>query len=125
MITIILSTLWLIRQKIDCRVTALLRYSQLIPCSPPALPPIHTRRPGLRKRAHPFTLPLKDDKQCIPRVLYIEPCFLLSSPRFVFPIYFSLYLTLFPQQLSQSRSFFIQCSWLPSTRVNCIIVILY
>src|SRR6218665_3123826 len=27
-------------------------------------------RPGLRKRAHPFTLPLKDDKQCIPRVLY-------------------------------------------------------
>src|SRR6218665_450450 len=33
-------------------------------------PPIVTRRPGLRKRAHPFTLPLKDDKQCIPRVLY-------------------------------------------------------
>ena len=34
------------------------------------LPPILTRRPGLRKRAYPFTLPLKDDKQCIPRVLY-------------------------------------------------------
>ena len=33
-------------------------------------PPILTRRPGLRKRAHPFTLPLKDEKQCIPRVLY-------------------------------------------------------
>ncbi len=30
-----------------------------------------------------------------------------SSPRFVFPIGFSLYLTLFPQQLSQSRSLFI------------------
>src|SRR6218665_2538042 len=36
----------------------------------PLFPPILTRRPGLRKRAHPFTLPLKDDKQCIPRVLY-------------------------------------------------------
>src|SRR6218665_1836983 len=34
------------------------------------LPPILTRRPGLRKRVHPFTLPLKDDKQCIPCVLY-------------------------------------------------------
>src|SRR6218665_3971527 len=53
------------------------------------------------------------------------PCFLLSSPRFDFLIGFSLYLTLFPQQLSQSRSLFIQCSWLPSTRVNCIIIILY
>src|SRR6218665_2334754 len=41
-----------------------------IPRSPPALPPILTRRPGLRKRAHPFTLPLKDDNQCIPCVLY-------------------------------------------------------
>src|SRR6218665_3200505 len=51
-------------------IPALLRYSQLIPRSPPALPPILTRRPGPRKRAHPFTLPLKDDKQCIPRVLY-------------------------------------------------------
>src|SRR6218665_1171863 len=50
---------------------------------------------------------------------------LLSSPRFVFPIGFSLYLTLFPQQLPQSRSLFILCSWLPSTRVNCIIIILY
>src|SRR6218665_1170076 len=39
--------------------------------------------------------------------LVIEPCFLLSSLRFVFHIGFSLYLTLFPQQLSQSRSFFI------------------
>src|SRR6218665_2869678 len=68
--------------------------------------PILTRRPGVRKRAHPFTLPLKDDKQCIP-VSYIAPCFLLSSPRFVFPIGFSIYLTLFPQQLSQSRSLFI------------------
>src|SRR6218665_1183155 len=36
----------------------------------PLFPPILTRRPGLRERAHPFTLPLKDDKQCIPRVLY-------------------------------------------------------
>ena len=36
----------------------------------PLFPPILTRRPGLRKRAHPLTLPLKDDKQCIPRVLY-------------------------------------------------------
>src|SRR6218665_406297 len=36
----------------------------------PLFPPILTRRSGLRKRAHPFTLPLKDDKQCIPRVLY-------------------------------------------------------
>src|SRR6218665_2956183 len=33
--------------------------------------------------------------------------FLLSSPRFVFPIGFSPYLTLFSQQLSQSRSRFI------------------
>src|SRR6218665_697386 len=40
-------------------------------------------------------------------VSYTEPCFLLSSPRFVFPIGFSIYLTLFPQQLSQSRSLFI------------------
>src|SRR6218665_3253638 len=31
----------------------------------PLFPPIFTS-----KRAHPFTLPLKDDKQCIPRVLY-------------------------------------------------------
>src|SRR6218665_3195955 len=37
----------------------------------------------------------------------IEPCFLLSSPRSVFPIGFSIHLTLFPQQLSQSRSLFI------------------
>src|SRR6218665_1951995 len=38
----------------------------------PLIPPILscTRRNGLRKRAHPFTLSLKDDKQCIPRVLY-------------------------------------------------------
>src|SRR6218665_1919231 len=36
----------------------------------PLFPPILTRWPGLRKRAHPFTLPLKDDKQCIPRVIY-------------------------------------------------------
>src|SRR6218665_3725485 len=36
----------------------------------PLFPPILTRRPSLRKRAHPFTIPLKDDKQCIPRVLY-------------------------------------------------------
>src|SRR6218665_1202257 len=54
----------------------------------------------------PYTS-LKDDKQCIPRVLYIEPCFLLSSPRFVFPTGSSLYLTLFPQQFFQSRSLFI------------------
>src|SRR6218665_4039406 len=31
---------------------------------------IFTRPHGLRKRAHPYTLPVKDDKQCIPRVLY-------------------------------------------------------
>src|SRR6218665_3852134 len=36
----------------------------------PLFPPILTRRPGLRKRVHPFILPLKDEKQCIPRVLY-------------------------------------------------------
>jgi len=36
----------------------------------PLFPPILTRRPGLCKRAHPFTLPLKDDKQCIPHILY-------------------------------------------------------
>src|SRR6218665_3420041 len=36
----------------------------------PLFPPTLNRRPGLRKRAHPFTLPLKDDKQCIPCVLY-------------------------------------------------------
>src|SRR6218665_2311274 len=35
----------------------------------PLFPPILTRRPGLRKRVHPFTLPIKGDKQCIPRVL--------------------------------------------------------
>src|SRR6218665_1646411 len=69
-------------------IPAALRYSQLMPRSPPALPPILTRRPGLRKRAHPFTIPLKDDKQCIPCVLYIEHCFLLFSPRFVFPSVF-------------------------------------
>ena|SRR6218665_1381111 len=95
-------------------------HPQLIPRSPPALsPPILTRRPGLRKRAHPFTLPLKDDKQFIPRVLYrallppvqsygsLERKRRTGSPRFVFPIGFSIYLTLFPQQLSQSRSLFI------------------
>src|SRR6218665_1760851 len=36
----------------------------------PLFPHIITRRPGVRKRAHPFTLPLQDDKQCIPRVLF-------------------------------------------------------
>src|SRR6218665_134073 len=36
----------------------------------PLFPPILTRRSGLCKRAHPFTLPLKDDNQCIPHVLY-------------------------------------------------------
>src|SRR6218665_1658156 len=36
-----------------------------------------------------------------------EPCFLPSSLRLVFHIGFSLYLTLFSQQLSQSRSLFI------------------
>src|SRR6218665_1586269 len=36
----------------------------------PLFPPLLPSRPGLRKRAHPFPLPLKDDKQCIPRVLY-------------------------------------------------------
>src|SRR6218665_1429722 len=35
-----------------------------------SLHPILTRRPGLRKRAHPFTLPLKDDKHCIPHVQF-------------------------------------------------------
>src|SRR6218665_1631395 len=63
-----------------------IRYSQLIPRSPPALPPILTRWPGLRKRAHPFTLPLNDDKQCHCSVSNIEPFFLLSSPRFVFSL---------------------------------------
>ena len=29
-----------------------------------------TRQTGLLMRAHPFTLPLKDDKQCIPHVLF-------------------------------------------------------
>src|SRR6218665_4160963 len=32
----------------------------------PLFPPILTRQPGLSKQAHPFTLLLKDDKQCIP-----------------------------------------------------------
>src|SRR6218665_1843751 len=36
----------------------------------PLFPPLLTRRPGLRKRAHPLTLPLKNDKQCMPHVLY-------------------------------------------------------
>src|SRR6218665_3855819 len=38
----------------------------------PSFPPILSRRPGLRKRAHPFKLhvPLKDDKNYIYRILY-------------------------------------------------------
>jgi len=63
---------------------ALFRYSQLIPRSPPALPPILTRRLDLRKRAHPFILPLKVIRNAF-LVSYIEPCFLLFSPRFEFP----------------------------------------
>src|SRR6218665_2096911 len=64
-------------------------------------------------------------KMYVSPVSYIEPCFLLSSLRLVFHIGFSLYLTLLSQQLSQSRSLLIKCSWLPLTRVNCIIIILY
>jgi len=36
----------------------------------PLFSPILTRRPGLHKQAHPFTLPLKDDRQRIPHVLF-------------------------------------------------------
>src|SRR6218665_3824068 len=68
--------------------------SQLIPRSPPAPLPILTRRPGLHKRAHPFTLPLKDDKQCIPRVLYraASSCPALGL---ISPVGSSLYLIFF------------------------------
>src|SRR6218665_1923335 len=85
-LTVLLSTLWLIWQKI---LAALFCYSQLIGLrarSPPALPPILARRPDLRKRAHPFTLPLKDDKQCrLFHVSYIEPRFLLFSLGLISP----------------------------------------
>src|SRR6218665_548571 len=53
---------------IGCIVSSVIRNSYHV--LRPLFSPILTRRPGLRKRAHPFTLPLKDDKQCIPRVLY-------------------------------------------------------
>src|SRR6218665_1210716 len=59
------------------------------------------------------------------RFQHHKPCFLLSSLRLVFHIGFSLYLTLFSQQLSQSRSLFIYCSSLPLTLLNFIIIILY
>jgi len=66
--TVILSKLWLIRQTIGCSPPLFATHATFSAC----LPPILTRRPGLRKRAHPFTLPLKDDKQCPiwPRVPY-------------------------------------------------------
>src|SRR6218665_2174624 len=84
-LTVLLSTLWLIWQKI---LAALFCYSQLIGLrarSPPALPPILARRPDLRKRAHPFTLPLKDDKQC--RLFHVSYRALLPpvQPRLDFP----------------------------------------
>src|SRR6218665_3672224 len=85
----------------------LLRYSQLIPRSPPALPP-YPRQTAWPLQASSSIYPtLKRRQANVFPVSCIEPCFLLSSPRFVFPIGFSLYLTLFPQQLSQSSSHFI------------------
>src|SRR6218665_192128 len=94
--TVILSTLWLIRQKRGCSLPL---FATRIPRSPPALPSTLTRRPGLHKRAHPCTLPLKDDKQCsLFPVSYIEPYFLLSIPWFDFPSrFFSIYV-IFLQQ---------------------------
>ena len=65
--TVKLSILWLTRQKIGCSLPLFATHTTF---SARSYPPILTRWPGLRKRAHPFTLPLKDDKQCIPRVLY-------------------------------------------------------
>src|SRR6218665_2833098 len=70
----------------------------------PLFPPTLTRRPGLRKRAHPFTLPLKDDKQCIPRVLYrallppvqSQACF----PHRFFSIPYSLFTAIISISLS-------------------------
>src|SRR6218665_2325251 len=45
----------------DRLLSSLLRNSYHVPL--PLFPPTLTRRSGLRKRAHLFTLPLKDDKQ--------------------------------------------------------------
>src|SRR6218665_2499948 len=36
----------------------------------PLFPRVITRRPGLRRRQHEFTLPEKDDRNFIPRILY-------------------------------------------------------
>src|SRR6218665_1895958 len=36
----------------------------------PLVPPVITRRPGLRRRQHEFTLPEKADRNFIPRILY-------------------------------------------------------
>ena len=36
----------------------------------PLVPPVITRRPGLRRRQHEFTLSEKDDRNFIPRILY-------------------------------------------------------
>src|SRR6218665_2871045 len=44
----------------DRLLSSVIRNSYHILC--PLFLPILTRRPGLRKRAHPFTIPLKDDK---------------------------------------------------------------
>src|SRR6218665_2723491 len=59
-------------QILECRLlSSIIRnsYHVLRSLFPPILTTV-TRRPGPRKRDHPFTLPLKDDKQCIPCVLY-------------------------------------------------------
>src|SRR6218665_3404761 len=83
---------------------ALLRYSQLIPRSPPALSPVLTRRPGLRKRAHPFTIHLTDDKQCIPP----SPIYSLASSCPVLGLFFHRFFfipyTLSTTIISISRS---------------------
>src|SRR6218665_204167 len=91
-----LSTLWLTRQKIGCSPPL---YHTTF--SAPTSPPILARRPGLRKRGHPFTLPLTDDKQFILRVLY-RAVFLLSGPRFVFSLYLVFLATVNSCELQNS-----------------------
>src|SRR6218665_3578299 len=48
----------------------LLRLSIVLTMFYDLFPPVISRRPGLRRRQHEFTLPEKDDRNFIPRILY-------------------------------------------------------
>ena len=78
----------------------------------------YSYRPGLRKRAHPFTL--KRWQAMYSRVLYRALLRHCPALGLISQVSSSLYLIFFPQQLFQCRSLFIWSSGLPSTCVHCI-----